>query len=243
MTDALNLMDDDPAPSVTYLETVRSAPLCFVDIETDGVHPGRQVWEIGMIRREPDAFGDDECAFFVEINLAAADLHGLNVGRFYERHPFGQWLSRRRDGRPSTMWAPTDGDRYVAKWEAAERVAQMTHGAHLVGAVPSFDAETLALLLRQERIIPTWHHHLIDVGTLALGYWRGMAARAVDEARGRGESVSLTELGCVEPPWNTEELSSMLGVEPPSEAERHTALGDARWARHLYDRIMRQPRL
>lgn len=63
-----------------------SAPLCFVDCETDGVHPGRQPWEVAIIRREPDG-PQDVVRFFVELDLSTADPFGLRVGRFYHRHP------------------------------------------------------------------------------------------------------------------------------------------------------------
>jgi hypothetical protein len=32
-------------------------------------------------------------------------------------------------------------------------------------------------------------------------------------------------------------LSFAVGVEPPRVGERHTAMGDARWAMRLYDAI------
>ena len=41
-----------------------------------------------------------------------------------------------------------------------------------------------------------------------------------------------------EPPWSSERLSNALGVELPNEADRHTALGDARWAARIFDRVM-----
>lgn len=39
-------------------------------------------------------------------------------------------------------------------------------------------------------------------------------------------------------PWRSDELSRLIGVEPPGEAERHTALGDARWAARAWDAVM-----
>jgi len=62
-------------------------PLCFIDTETDGVHPGRKPWEIALIRR--DETGEHEQSFFVDIDLSTADPFGLRVGRFYDRHPLG----------------------------------------------------------------------------------------------------------------------------------------------------------
>lgn len=188
--------------------------LCFVDTETDGVHPDRKVWEVAMIRRETDGT-ENEIDFFVEIDLSTADPFGLKVGRFYGRHPLGRYLA----GKGVVMPEPyDDGDEYLSATEAARMVARYTHGAHLVGAVPNFDAEVLARLLRDERLTPSWHYHLIDVEPLMVG---ALASRI---------DVPL--------PWKSDDLSRAISVEPPSEDERHTALGDARWAMRCYDAVL-----
>lgn len=71
----------------------------------------------------------------------------------------------------------------------------------------------LGRFLRENGAAPTWHYHLVDVETLAAG-----------------------ALG-VEPPWNFDEMLARYGLVY-DEAERHTALGDARMARDLYDAVM-----
>ena len=191
--------------------------LCFVDTETDGVHPDRKVWEVAMIRRETDGT-ENEIDFFVEIDLSTADPFGLKVGRFYDRHPLGRYLA----GKGVAMPAPyDDGNQYLSTAEAARMVARYTHGAHLVGAVPNFDAEVLARLLRDELLTPSWHYHLVDVEALMVG--------ALVSSHFRTD-VPL--------PWRSDDLSRDLGVEPPSEDERHTALGDARWAMRCYDTVL-----
>lgn len=91
--------------------------------------------------------------------------------------------------------------------------------AHIVGAVPNFDTERLSRLMTLHGFTPGWHYHLIDVENLAVGY---LAAG--------GQDVPL--------PWDSDALSAALGVTAPADA-RHTALGDARWARDLYDAVMR----
>src|SRR5881394_2054482 len=102
-----------------------SALLCFLDTETTGVHPGRKVWEIGMIRREPDG-EERETSFFVEVNLAKADPFGLTVGRFYERHPLGPVLSG------ATSYNPPTKSVLKTPYQAAQMVARWTHGTHIV---------------------------------------------------------------------------------------------------------------
>jgi hypothetical protein len=103
--------------------------------------------------------------------------------------------------------------------EFAERFAELTRGYHLVGAVPSFDDERLRKLLRANGACPEWHYHLIDVEALAVGF---LAAR--------GREVDL--------PWRSDDLSVACGVAPPLAADRHTALGDARWVKRWYEAIV-----
>lgn len=193
-------------------------PICFVDMESDGVHPGRKPWEIALIRR--DDRGEHEISFFIEIDLSTADTYGLKIGGFYERHPLGRDIAG-----PGHLlnWGPSEprdnGSEYVTRWRAAQIVARWTHGAHWVGAVPNFDTEVLAELLREQELVPSWHYHLIDVESMAVGY-----------ARAKGIEIDL--------PWKSDELSTSIGVFPPGEADRHTALGDARWARRIYDVVI-----
>lgn len=94
-------------------------------------------------------------------------------------------------------------------------VEALTRGATLVGAVPQFDAEVLAERMRAHRICPSWHYHLVDVETLAAGALR------------------------MPPPWDFDILLERFGLVY-DEAARHTALGDARMARDLYDEVMRK---
>jgi hypothetical protein len=130
--------------------------LVFIDTETDGVHPGRVAWEIGMICRAEGV--TEEMSFFVDIDLSSADPFGLKIGRFYDRHPRGRWLSGLDEVLADDVMArPASAAAAVARW---------THGAILVGAVPNFDTETLAPLLRQHGLTPAWHYHLVDVETL-----------------------------------------------------------------------------
>ncbi|WBQ03001.1 hypothetical protein [Kribbella sp. CA-293567] len=195
------------------------APLCFIDTETTGVHPGRKVWEIAMIRRNPGQ-PDRERTFYVDVDLTDADPFGLAVGRFYERHPLGRWMASA--GGTINRPAGRDMGSHLSLRAAAEEVALYTHGTHLVGAVPNFDAETLAPLLRDHQLTPSWHYHLVDVEALAAGY---LAAR---------QPASTSPA----PPWNSDELTVAIGVEPASDTERHTAMGDAQWAKRTYDAII-----
>lgn len=187
-----------------------TAPLCFVDTETTGVHPGRRAWEIAIVRRGHFGHEEEWLAQVEDVDLSAADPFGLKIGGFYDRH----WHYR-LSGTP-------DGE-ILSENEAAAKVEYLTRGAHLVGAVPSFDAEVFGDMLRRHKLIPAWHYHLIDVEALAVGYLHGRR-RATDTL-----DVPL--------PWKSDDLSRAVGVEPASDDERHTALGDARWAMRIYDRV------
>ena len=185
-----------------------TAPLVFLDTETTGVHPGRQVWEVGMIRRDGDVVRETQ--FFVGVDLKRADPFGLKIGGFYERHPMGRYLAGARADRPGE---------YHTVYRAANEVARWTHGAHIVGAVPNFDTEVLSKLLRESELTPAWHYHLIDVEALTVGYLHGKG---------------WTEFAL---PWKSDDLTAALGLDPIPEGERHTALGDARWAMRIYDAV------
>lgn len=209
-----------------------TVPLAFIDTETTGVHPGRRAWEVAIIRREPDGAETTFHAFVLDVDLSAADPYGLQVGRFYDRHPAYNDLADRAlidDPWHGQRYADLPGGtRILYEQDTAVRVERMTRGAHLVGAVPNFDAEVFADMLRRHRLTPAWHYHLIDVEALAVGW-----------IHGSGRIPPGNTLG-VHLPWKSDDLSRACGVEPATDDERHTALGDAKWAMRLYDAIVGQ---
>jgi hypothetical protein len=184
-----------------------SGKICFLDCETTSLRPDRRAWEIGIIVREPGK-PDREESWFVaaeDLDLGNADLMSLRIGRFHERHP------------QYTGGATSATSREHAVLRAVEA---RTRGAHLVGAVPHFDAEVLGNRMRANGICPSWHYHLQDFETLIAGYLRG-----------KGEPMP-------DLPWRSDDLSRLINVEPPGESDRHTALGDARWAVRVWDAVV-----
>lgn len=157
-----------------------------------------------MIRRDGD--GARETSFFVRLDLKFSDPFGLNVGRFWDRHPAGRKIS----GKP-----PLPGSEPLSCHDAAKEVMAWTFGAQIVGAVPSFDTEVLARLLRAEGYLPSWHHRTRCVETLTAGLLR----REVGGLRDCAEA---------------------LGIPFDADAE-HTALGDARMAQVIWDEVMEVP--
>ena len=219
-------------------------PIVFIDTETTSLRPDRRAWEVGMIRRADHRDADQETSFFIhidDIDLPNADPFALDVGRFWQRHPQAVTDARVgyevHDFEDTSMWSTLRGE-VLDAGTAAQVVRLWTHGAHLVGAVPSFDAEVLAALLRDNWLTPTWRYHLIDVESLAVGWLaRKFAADAQSKAIPSGTAAQMRRSE-FEPPWSSERLSNALGVELPNEADRHTALGDARWAARIFDRVM-----
>lgn len=202
--------------------------LCFIDTETTSLRPDRRAWEVGIIARELGR-ADMEHHWFIdarELDLGNADVMSLKIGGFYDRHP---------------QYKYNGGGEVYARVEADAMgdVEFLTRGAHLVGAVPNFDADVLSARMRAHGICPSWHYHLIDVEALAAGWLNAMAA--VCERRDQGEipgperGAELREVAS--PPWKSDDLSAALGVTV-SEEDRHTALGDAKWAMRIYDAVM-----
>lgn len=172
------------------------------DVESTGLDPHHhQVWEVALVTDDGQEF-----SWMVEdVRLRSADPDALAVGRFYER-----WDCAAASGskEPALM--------------VARKVAKITAGKHLVGVGVAFDASMLTSMLRGiGNRAPAWHYHLVDVSAMALGYLAGRTSGYAPERRAE-HAVDL--------PWKSYDLSEACGVAPPTDDEKHTALGDARWA-------------
>jgi hypothetical protein len=181
--------------------------LVFLDTETTSLRHDRRAWDVALIVRESNEDGtvtDTEHQWFVaeaDLDLANADPKSLEIGGYYDRHPAASNL------RPFTL----NGTAFEK--EVMWHVEQLTRGAVIVGAVPNFDTEVLGNRMRDNHICPSWHYHLVDVETLAAGWFK------------------------LPPKWNFDEVLRLYGLEY-DEADRHTAMGDARMVRDVYDAIM-----
>lgn len=188
--------------------------IVFLDTETTSLRPDRRAWEVALIARRADA-PEIARSWYIraaDLDLGNADLGSLRVGRFFDRHPE---YRQARGAEDSWRAAETSAEADVMR-----QVEVLTRGAVLVGAAPGFDAEVLAARMRAHGIVPSWHYHVQDFETLIAGYLRG-------------QGKPLPAL-----PWRSDDLSRLVGVEPPGEDDRHTALGDAWWALRVWDAVM-----
>lgn len=154
------------------------------------------------------------------------DPVALSIGGYHDRHPDG-------NNQPA-------GDVWVVQ-DFAQEFAALTHGLHLAGAVVSFDAAMLDHLLRANGVVPSWHYHLIDVEALAAGSIAGSwdACNSLRSGCGNhhGDGPTEDEYKVALPPWDSNALSRAVGVDP-DDFDRHTALGDCRWAKAIYEAVI-----
>lgn len=196
------------------------APLAFIDVEATSLDPALgEVWEVAAVIRpgdRPTFKGMTKHRWLLPASLQGADPIALDVGGFHQRHPRGNAFDRE-----TVLDIVEAGQPYPTHLhDFAREFARLTHGCHLVGAVVSFDEKRLERILRSQNVMPSWHYHIQCVETLAVGWLRGQGKPAPDL------------------PWNSRELSAAIGVEMPTDEERHTALGDAKWAARIWSRIV-----
>lgn len=190
---------------------MKVSEIAIVDSETTGLDSDRhEIWDLSIITADHSSeigiVNETEHTWMIDCDLSTADPTGLRVGRYYERT---------KGMRPADFEHPSD---------VAEEIAYLLDGRMVIGAVPDFDTRFLTRLLRRHGHVPTWHYHLVDVENLVAGY---LAGKAHDDASVDG-SRDWTLLEAVMPPYKSEDLSRLIGVEP-NDFERHTSMGDCRW--------------
>lgn len=187
--------------------------IAFIDTETTGLHPDRhEVWEVGMYLLDSESPRE----FSVHHWL-------LPVMRLQDADPYALEIGGFNQRHPQGLdFNGLDTRKNLDVF--ARAFGQLTYGARLCGAVVSFDEERLRRLLLRQGVQPGWHYHLIDIEAMMAGF---LAAEG--------------DFATAAPPWKSDALSLALDVPPPSDEERHTALGDANWAFRVYGRIMGWP--
>lgn len=171
----------------------------FLDLETTGLSLDDDIWEFAAIRREEDG-SESELHLFLQHEAARCQKLPESFRLDHERR------------FPASHTAKWHEDA-VSQWKAADLIDEFLRDRpQIVGAVPNFDTERLALLLLRQREIttPPWHHRLRCVETLTAGHLR-------------------REVG------GLSDCAEALGIDHP---DAHTALGDARTCRAIYDAVM-----
>ncbi len=119
----------------------------FIDTEATGLdHTRHELTEVAWIVRFEDGH-EETRQYFPEHTLDAAEPTALELTHYHDR-------IARQPRTPALVWM--------------RQLLADANGGHLVGAVPDFDARHLDLMCHKLGLRPTWDHHLIDVGTLAL---------------------------------------------------------------------------
>lgn len=198
--------------------SLSSRTLAFLDTETVTLDPApNTIWEVGLIIRPPGSSreADTEWMFQFHPNMGLSHPDSLRISGYGSRFCVP-------DGTGALVWVPSQADPVEqSREQALIALIRMLHGATVVGAVPDFDTTRLSLTARDTRVLyghDPWHYHLVDVENLVAGLFG------------------------IQPPWKSDDLYVRAGVDP-TRYDRHTALGDSRLNRDVYDRVMGTPRL
>ncbi|MGW0626485.1 3'-5' exonuclease [Streptomyces sp. NPDC002758] len=192
--------------------------IVFADTETTGLDPFmHDAWEFALIVRRDGH--DTEYEFRLQPDLANAEPKALEINRYHERTSAPDW---------------TWGDPHTA----ATRMYSLLNGAVLVGSNPAFDADMIRnLFARYYDVAKPWHYRTLDIATFAAGHLYGQAERLTHQTC---DPVYYSKVdAALGWPWSSYRASELVGVPRPSGEAAHTALGDARWSRDVWDAVTR----
>jgi DNA polymerase III epsilon subunit-like protein len=172
--------------------------LAFVDTETTGLDVNQhEIWEVALMLYE-DGILKTERIWELPVDLGKADPMALKINKFYERS---------EQSKSDELYYD-----FSKKMNFAKEFVQLTDGAHLVGAIVSFDEERLRKLVHEANQCHMWHYHIIDVESLAAGH------------------LNLL------PPWKSTDVWNKLGIEI-DESTHHTAMGDVEVCVKVFEKI------
>ncbi len=186
-------------------------PLLFMDMETTGLRPDIHVpWELGYAVASHDTVND---ALFVAYGGQSFIKVSDEAMRLADPTALAiGGFHRRYDAKNAiTPERAAEILRLAADSIAHSCANPAAPKPYLVGAVPSFDSNMACIhwLGWPGFGAGAWHYHLIDVENLVAGRQR------------------------IPPPYSSAALSEAVGVSP-DRPDKHTALGDVKWAIELY---------
>lgn len=216
--------------------------LAFIDTETTSLQVEHgEIWDVAVITREPGTYNaDQEWTWTWWPALGHASPDSMRMNRLYERlEPLGMGrMPVTSKTYPVLSTFPDEdgeiGTQAVTFRRAAWQIVQATHNAVLVGACPWFDTGFLVPWLSRWGFVPSWHYHLRDVETLVAGALTAMERLCIQLPGAKRDELRRI----ASPPGDSTALSLAVGVNP-DHFDRHTALGDALWARAMYDAVMK----
>lgn len=209
-------------------------PIVFVDTETTSLGLAAHPWEIAVIRREtkpgPVARPAPVTTSDTWVLQVDYDFHTLPAGTAAQALSVGGWLERGASGSEYLDKINRDGVNVQRgdETEIVTRLAELLRDEPiLVGVGVHFDAAVLSRLFARHGVPEEpWQYAVVDLKAATWGHLHGQAA---------AHGLRPPGLGL---PMRSEKLAAELGVQPPSDRERHTALGDARWAARWYDALV-----
>ncbi|MEQ4724721.1 hypothetical protein [Nonomuraea sp. B19D2] len=215
----------------------------YLDTETTSLDPEfGSLWEAAAIFRDtyfPDA-GDQEFWWQVKPDLTYADPKALQIGKYYARSQvcalqvgFGVQLVC------GSEFADAPGGRVmknVTAGEIALSLARLLDGATIVANNPRHDRDFLRKFLHAHGQAFTASHRMEDVRAMLTGYVCGRLS-AYD---GKVDEAFAPDVAPYVHDWvdgATDVLAWEIVGVLQKEADRHTALGDARCVRVVHDAI------
>ncbi len=218
-------------------------PVRYAFFDTETTHLERDhgdLWEAAIVFRDTEKpeFGDREYWWQVRPPMATADRNSVQIGRYYDRfkvgdRPIGQGVSL---SCGEAQDEASEGR--ILDWMKAEEIAfhmaRLLNGAVIVGSNPRHDWDFADKFLRQHGHILTAKHRMIDIRSLAVGY-----------IHARAHCVPDREFQPDDPAFENDWLSGLVMDVPfrvlakQDDDTKHTALGDARWVRDVFDAIRR----
>ena len=207
--------------------------LAFVDVESCrlGSEQGSALWELAIIAREPA--GDVEYLWQIRPSLEHAEANALRIGGYYERCKVAD--------RPVGSGMILSHPKYKGKHQAmaavgiAREVARLLDGALIVGANPWFDAGHIDVFLREYGQALSADYHMRDISSVVAGYRAGQSREIRNAIFCKAFPADMP----VPAPLATSKLTEVaraLGFNPDSY-KTHTALGDARLARDIWNAV------